>query len=333
MNQMTTSKAARENMMKKINKRWLFVLGVLFVIGMFYYSFSFQEDTCASKIILRTGRGLGFRQITYVVCADGTGEIKYKLPRGLGDHPEWSPDGEWIVYDTFESIGYNESQLFLYNIHEKKEILVDENLYGAIYPSWSPDGTQIIFDGIGGLFLLDVTCVYTGEACDFEPQFLVEGMYPSWSYDGQYVAFTVYGDDLGQRKLQIVNLENLEDIIDLTPENASSCVEPDWSPVENKLVARCAGDNSDIFVFDLDRGGYTNLTEGSLASNYAPQWSPDGSKIAFITRRDADLEKCLNVECSVSAEELYVMDSDGENPIRVSFYTDEIIHWFAWIPE
>ena len=237
-------------MMKKINKKWLFAIGVLFTIGVLFvigmvYSFP-QEDECASKIILRTSRKWWER--TYVVCADGTGEIKYKLPQGLGDHPEWSPDGEWIVYDTLLStLQRNDLQVFLYQLSSKRELLVADNSYSATYPSWSPDGTQIIFDGLGGIYLLDVTCVYTGEACDFEPQFLVEGMYPSWSYDGQYIAFDPIISVLSPSKFQLMNLENPEDIIDLTPENVDSCFTPDWSPVENKIVATCSGENGGYF--------------------------------------------------------------------------------------
>ncbi len=270
---------------------------------------------------------------TYVVCADGSGEVNYRLPRGVEDHPEWSPNGEWIVFDNLETAQTNESQLFLYHIPTKEKIIANEELFETMYPHWSPSGTEIVFDGLGGIYVMDVECIYNGKDCDFLPQFILKGFYPSWSYDGQYLTFWVNSDQIATPSLKLVNLDNLDNVIEIKPENASSCVDADWSPIENKLVARCATSSSDIFVFDFETGEYINLTEGSSAREGYPQWSPDGSQIAFITHRDEDLEDCFNIECSVSADELYVMDSDGSHSTRVTFETDEVILWFAWIPE
>jgi TolB protein len=41
----------------------------------------------------------------------------------------------------------------------------------------------------------------------------------------------------------------------------------------------------------------------------APAWSPDGRKIAFQTRRDGNFE-------------VYVMNADGSNPVRITEQSD-----------
>ncbi|MGB2808444.1 MAG: hypothetical protein WBC22_11920, partial [Sedimentisphaerales bacterium] len=53
--------------------------------------------------------------------------------------------------------------------------------------------------------------------------------------------------------------------------------------------------------------GYT-VTQLTYESSYEgqPAWSPDGSKIAFVSDRDGDLD-------------IYVMDSDGSNQLRLTY--------------
>ena len=46
---------------------------------------------------------------------------------------------------------------------------------------------------------------------------------------------------------------------------------------------------------------------GVLLGNLAPAWSPDGSQIAFMSNRDGN-------------REIYVMDVDGSNPVRLTNY-------------
>src|SRR5437899_2932200 len=57
--------------------------------------------------------------------------------------------------------------------------------------------------------------------------------------------------------------------------------------------------NLDIFTMKLDGTGKTNLTANSSAVDVSPDWSPDGQKIVFVSRRDS------------GNREIYVMDADG----------------------
>ena len=63
--------------------------------------------------------------------------------------------------------------------------------------------------------------------------------------------------------------------------------------------------NTEIYVMDADGGNQENLTNHP-AYDAQPDWSPDGTKIAFVSDRNGD------------RTQIYVMDADGKNPIRLT---------------
>lgn len=64
------------------------------------------------------------------------------------------------------------------------------------------------------------------------------------------------------------------------------------------------GGNHDVFVMDLDGSNQTRLTT-SGAYDDQPKWSPDSSKIAFMSGRDGNLE-------------IYTMNADGSSQTRIT---------------
>ena len=61
---------------------------------------------------------------------------------------------------------------------------------------------------------------------------------------------------------------------------------------------------SEIYVMDADGGNRENLTNHP-GYDYDPDWSPDGTKIAFVSDRS-------------DVSQIYVMDANGTNPIRLT---------------
>ena len=64
--------------------------------------------------------------------------------------------------------------------------------------------------------------------------------------------------------------------------------------------------NYEIYVMDADGGNQENLTNHP-ATDTQPDWSPDGTKIAFASGRDGR-----------RSHQIYVMDADGKNPIKLT---------------
>ena len=65
-------------------------------------------------------------------------------------------------------------------------------------------------------------------------------------------------------------------------------------------------------MINADGSAPTSLTNNA-AHDFSPAWSPDGSRIAFVSDRDGN-------------REIYTMNADGTNPVRLTSDSSEDLH-------
>ena len=104
-----------------------------------------------------------------------------------------------------------------------------------------------------------------------------------------------------------------------------------WSPDGSRIAfSKLDGyQGTAIYVMNADGTNPTRLTPEGIHSA-SPSWSPDGSRIAFETRRDSTGYGGVN---SWLDTEIYVMNADGTNPVRL---TNNLGHHDitpAWSPD
>lgn len=145
-----------------------------------------------------------------------------------------------------------------------------------------------------------------------------------WSPDGTRIAFTSRRDE--NEEIYVMNADG-SDQVNLTNHPAKDC-EPGWSPDGTQLVFVSTRDgNAEIYTMNADGGNIQRLTdysqpasqEANMPSEGTPNWSPDGTQIAFYSRRDGN-------------HEIYVMNSDGSNVRRLTNHA--ALDWDpVWSPD
>jgi Tol biopolymer transport system component len=104
-------------------------------------------------------------------------------------------------------------------------------------------------------------------------------------------------------------------------------------PGANGKIAfeRDVGGNHDIYVMNENGLGVTPLTTDP-ANDEDPAWSPDGTKIAFVSNRDG-YPACLSNPNSPCLPEIYVMNADGSNQTRLTHTQNVEEVEPAWTPD
>jgi len=141
------------------------------------------------------------------------------------------------------------------------------------------------------------------------------GTSPSFSPDGNQVVFqSDMGNAQGNFDLYIINSDgkNLRKLLDTPEVNDGN---PRFSPDGSQLlfISERAG-TSELYIYNLDDSSVNQLSELGMNMQQA-EWSPDGSRIAFIAGTVAD------ERTGETATDVYVIDADGSS--NLSQFTDD----------
>jgi len=135
----------------------------------------------------------------------------------IGDQPDWSLDGEWVVYTKF---GFVEGLSSIYL--EKSDRTRKLKIADGYAPVWSPNGNQIVYKFHDDIYLLNVECFIESKPCDVNPSFVVIGNHPSWSPDGAKIVFEQ------EDGINTINITTSKTVEVFAPQDGG-CREPDWS--------------------------------------------------------------------------------------------------------
>lgn len=243
--------------------------------------------------------------------------------------PQVAPDGVWVAY-TVETVDLArdrwQSDLWMTRWDGRESVQLTHGPEDEYAPRWSPDGRWLAFlsergseEGRVQLWLLDRRGGEARAATSLPGS--VEDY--AWSPDGARVVL-VAGDP---------------DPATVTPEERH---EPEAESAPAPLVidryyfkederGYLDGRRTHLYLLDVASGRVEPLTGGPY-DEYLPSWSPDGTRIAFVSKRDGDPDRHDNYD-------LYVIEArPGAEPRRVTTFHGSDLHpdWEshpAWSPD
>jgi serine/threonine protein kinase len=127
---------------------------------------------------------------------------------------------------------------------------------------------------------------------------------PTWSPDGQRLVFIApcpgNQQTYPRSSLFIIDADGSDR--NPLPSSPIGDFDPEWSPVDNRIVFTTIREfnRAQVYILDIDTGEFYNVSN-SVNSDSQPTWSPDGELIAFVSNR------------VLNRGQVWVMDTQGEN--------------------
>lgn len=168
----------------------------------------------------------------------------------------------------------------------------------GLYPDWSPDGSRLALSIAAQIHTVAADGTWREQLTQSGRNFR-----PAWSADGAKIAWDRTSGDRPGVWMMSSSGEEKEFLM-------AGASRPDWDPLGERLLCNAWVDSvHGIFTYDIATGILTEIrvSTGTAAYDVAPQYSPDGSMIAFEVLVPGD------------RSEVWIMNRDGSDARQVTW--------------
>jgi Tol biopolymer transport system component len=238
----------------------------------------------------------------------GTPRKLYARPPRLNPLLAWSPDGKLLAFSDVEGADQRVITLLSVADHSTRRLTLPPKDFHDSQPSFSPDGKLVAFvrssgpGAVDDLYLVPVTGG-TARRLTFDNR-MIYGP-PAWTEDGKELVFS--SSRAGMQSLWRMPAAGG----DPRPvaEASANAYYPAISARSHRLAYKHYVRNNNIWQLTLKDHkhgqGEPSVLVAAQGYSFHPQFSPDGSKIAFESNRSG-------------YQEIWVCNRDGSNPVQVT---------------
>jgi dipeptidyl aminopeptidase/acylaminoacyl peptidase len=234
--------------------------------------------------------------------------------------PECSPDGQWVAYSVStidRALDKHVSNIWMVSWDGTRHVQLTYGTESASSPRWSPDGNWLTFvrgkedkDSAAQIWILNRL---GGEARELTHLKNFEITSYRWAPDSK-------------RLLLVLKETEEQESDDDKPKPPKPIVIDRYHFKQDEEGYLAGPHRNHIYLFDVGTGKLDQVTSGPHDEMEAV-WSPDGTKIAFITSLEKDPDRTMNTD-------VFVVDArPGATPRKLTNYDGPDSGPLSWSPD